>query len=93
MKQYKTAYLWVKTLTSSSLLIILSATFMVFRAWGQGREELTARQRGKLGSVVQADGDNQNFQAPVLAIKRQQDAGQRLKAAEPRRRELDAEEK
>jgi hypothetical protein len=29
-------------------------------------EELTARERGKLGPVAQADGDNQSFHAAIL---------------------------
>ena len=52
------------------LLIILNAIIMVLRAWGQGREELTARERVKVGPVTQADDENQSFQAAVLDGRR-----------------------
>jgi len=52
------------------LLVILSSTFMAFRAWGHGREELTAGEGGKMGPGAQADDENQSFQAAVLDKRR-----------------------
>ena len=47
-------------------MIILSSTFLAFRAWGHGREGIDGRERGKVGPVAQADNDNRGLARRVV---------------------------